>query len=131
MAALLGRGGSGSLARELARCCRRRFCSKPPAAQGEAKPPKLEPLTSKADLEGAKQAEEAAKFATSFMFPWERGQMDGTTRKGLSNVEKAYWIVFSGAPRPFFPFPLLLRSRGHRPARCLPFFPAARSLSET
>jgi hypothetical protein len=62
---------------------------------------KPEVLKSAEDLEGAQRAEDAARFATAFMFPWEKRALDGSAGKspmaGLSNVEKGYWLVFSGA----------------------------------
>ena len=60
------------------------------------KPNAEQPLQSKEDLEGAKRAEDAAKFATAFMFPWEKRALDGSST-GLSNIEKGYWVVFAGA----------------------------------
>lgn len=89
--ALRSTGSRGALTRALARQWRC-FCSE---TKEGAKSKAPTPLTSKKDLEGAKQAEEHAKLATAFMFPWEKRAMDGTT--GLTNTEKAYWIVFSGA----------------------------------
>ena len=67
--------------------------SSPPATKAADK---AKVLHTKVDLEGAKAAEDAAKFATAFMFPWEKRALDDSGKKGLSNIEKGYWIVFSG-----------------------------------
>ncbi|QDZ20367.1 hypothetical protein HOP50_04g28840 [Chloropicon primus] len=61
-----------------------------------AKGRKPQYLTSKEDLEGARQAEDMAKTVSAFMFPWEKRALEGG-KKGLTTTEKGYWIVFSGA----------------------------------
>ena len=81
----------------------RGYCAGPGGSKTNKPPPseplaakKPEYLTSKEDLEGAKQAEDYAKMASAFMFPWEKRALDGGGG-GLSNTEKGYWVVFGGA----------------------------------
>ena len=101
MASSLQRG-TASLPRILARYYRSFSSSSSSTSSSSSSPPatkaadKAKVLHTKVDLEGAKAAEDAAKFATAFMFPWEKRALDDTGKKGLSNIEKGYWIVFSG-----------------------------------